>query len=112
VHGALGAARYRPQHRRHPSGGFYFVPTSAVASSDATLFGVVRLVSMTHLSYQLAATHDHWLEEPMLGHAIPALQLWWRHFARKHVIFVDVLEWVACGFLAVTLLAAELIANA
>jgi hypothetical protein len=66
---------------------------------------------MTLLSYQLAATHDHWLEEQAASHAIPALKLWWRHFVRQHPIVADTLEWVACGFLALALLAAELIAN-
>jgi hypothetical protein len=67
---------------------------------------------MTQPTLQLAATHDHWLEEPVTMHAIAALKLWWRHFARHHSILVDALEWVGCGLLAAALLTAELIANA
>jgi hypothetical protein len=67
---------------------------------------------MTQISYHLAATHDHWFDQSATSHAIPAIKLWWRHFAKQHVIFVDALEWGACGFFAVTLLLSELIANA
>jgi len=67
---------------------------------------------MTELTYQLAAAHDHWLEEPISRHAIPLLKLWWRHFGRHYPLLIDALEWGACGFLALSLLTAELLANA
>jgi len=44
---------------------------------------------MTQLTLQLAATHDHWFEEPAAKHAFPALKLWWKHFSRQHPIVTD-----------------------
>jgi hypothetical protein len=67
---------------------------------------------MTQLTMQLAATHDHWFEEPAAKHAFPALKLWWKHFAKQHPIVADGLEWTGCGGIAVGLLFATLIANA
>jgi hypothetical protein len=67
---------------------------------------------MTRFTHQMAATHDHWFEEPANSHAIPALMLWWRHFAKQHSVVVDAMEWMVCGLVAVSLLIAELIANA
>jgi hypothetical protein len=67
---------------------------------------------MTHLTLQLAATHDHWFEEPAAKHAFPALKLWWKHFSKQHPIIVDGLEWTGCGVVAVTLLFGTLIGNA
>lgn len=83
-----------------------------IPTGEATFFGIARLPFMTQLTLQLAATHDHWLEEPATRHAIPALKLWWRHFARQYPNAVNALEWVACGLLTLVLLTAELIANA
>ena len=67
---------------------------------------------MTHLTLQLAATHDHWFEEPAAKHVFPALKLWWKHFSKQHSIIVDGLEWTGCGVVAVTLLFGTLIGNA
>jgi hypothetical protein len=67
---------------------------------------------MNGITLKLAAAHDHWLKQPAALHTIPRLQLWWRHFTRQHAALVNALEWVACGLLAITVLTAELIANA
>jgi hypothetical protein len=66
---------------------------------------------MTQLTFELAATHDHWFEEPTAKHALPAIKLLWRHFSKLHPIVADAFEWMACGVLAAALLAASLIAN-
>jgi hypothetical protein len=67
---------------------------------------------MTQLTLRLAATHDHWFEEPAPWHAVPALKLLWRHFSRQHPVVADGIEWTGCGILAVGLLVATLIASA
>jgi hypothetical protein len=67
---------------------------------------------MTQLTIQLAATHDHWFQEPAAKHAYPALKLWWRHFSKQHAVIADGIEWIGCGTVAVTLLVGTLIANA
>jgi hypothetical protein len=67
---------------------------------------------MTHLTLQLAATHDHWFEEPAANHAVPALRLWWRHFTKQRPATADGLEWTACGAVAIAVLLSSLIANA
>jgi hypothetical protein len=67
---------------------------------------------MTQLTLQLAATHDHWFEQTAARHAVPALKLWWRHFAKQHAVIVDGIEWTGCGILAIGLLVGTLIANA
>jgi hypothetical protein len=67
---------------------------------------------MTGLTLQLAATHDHWFEEPAAKHVFPALRLWWRHLAKEHPIIADGIEWTGCGVVAIALLLGSLIANA
>jgi hypothetical protein len=67
---------------------------------------------MTQLTYQLAATHDHWFEQPAARHAVPALKLWWRHFSKQHPVMADGIEWAGCGVVAIGLLVGTLIANA
>jgi hypothetical protein len=67
---------------------------------------------MTQLSLQLAATHDHWRDERASRHVIAALQLWWRHFAKRHPLVADGLEWTSCGVIALAMLVGTLIANA
>jgi hypothetical protein len=67
---------------------------------------------MTQLTLQLAATHDHWFEEPATRHAFPAAKLWWRHLSKQHPIIADGLEWAGCGAVAVALVFGSLIANA
>jgi hypothetical protein len=67
---------------------------------------------MTQLTLQLAATHDHWFEEPAAKHAFPALRLWWRHLAKQHPIIADGIEWAGCGAIAVAVLCGSLIGNA
>jgi hypothetical protein len=67
---------------------------------------------MTHLTIQLAATHDRWFQEPAAKHAYPALQLWWRHLAKKHPWAIEGLEWMGASTLAIILLIGALIANA
>jgi hypothetical protein len=67
---------------------------------------------MTQLTFQLAATHDHWFEEPATRHAFPAVKLWWRHLAKQHPIITECLEWSACGLVAGAMLVGTLIANA
>jgi len=71
-----------------------------------------RFQSMTHITHQRAATHDHWFDEPAGLHAVPALRLWWRHFAKHHPMLVDAIEWTGSGVLALGLLFGTLIANA
>jgi hypothetical protein len=66
---------------------------------------------MTQLTLQLAATHDHWFEEPVTRHVLPALKLGWRHFSKQHAILVDGLEWAGCGVIALAVLFGSLIAN-
>jgi hypothetical protein len=94
-----------------PSVGSLRVPEFVIAASS-DIFRLPALRRMTRLTYQWATAHDHWSEEPAYQRAIPRLMLWWRHFARHHADLVDGLEWVACGLLAITLLTAELIAQA
>jgi hypothetical protein len=67
---------------------------------------------MTHITSQLAATHDHWFDEPASSHIWPAIRLWGRHFAKQHPWFVDAVEWFGAGLLAIGMLAGTLIANA
>jgi hypothetical protein len=74
--------------------------------------GSAGWIAMTKLAFAIAATHDHWFEEPTARHAIPAVRLWWRHFSKHHPIFADAFEWSACGVVGVAMLAGALIANA
>lgn len=67
---------------------------------------------MTRISSQLAATHDHWFEEPTASHMLPALRLWARHFIKQHPMVVDALEWSGASLLAISTLVGTLIANA
>ena len=71
---------------------------------------------MTHLTLRLAATHDHWFEHPASKRAIPGLQLWWHHFAKKHssshTVLLEAMEWSGAGVIALLILVAALIANA
>jgi hypothetical protein len=67
---------------------------------------------MTQLTIQLAATHDHWFQEPVTRHAYPALKVWWRHLSKKHPWAIEGLEWIGSGTLAVILLIGTLIGNA
>jgi hypothetical protein len=67
---------------------------------------------MTQLSLRVAATHDHWRDQPANKHIIAALQLRWRHFAKRYPLVADGLEWVSCGVIALAMLVATLIANA
>jgi hypothetical protein len=67
---------------------------------------------MTHVTYQLAATHDHWFDEPGAAHILPALRLWARRLAKRHPVAVDALEWMGAGLLAMSVLVGTLIANA
>jgi len=67
---------------------------------------------MTHITSQLAETHDHWFDEPTSSHVFPAMRLWVRHFAKQHPLFVNAVEWFGAGLLATGLLAGTLIANA
>jgi hypothetical protein len=67
---------------------------------------------MTGITLQLAAAHDRWFDHQSVQNTVPRLQLGWRHFARHHAALVNALEWVGCGLLAITILTAELIANA
>jgi hypothetical protein len=39
---------------------------------------------MTQLTFAIAATHDHWFEEPAARPVYPAVRLWWRHFSKQH----------------------------
>jgi hypothetical protein len=64
---------------------------------------------MTHLTLELAATH--WFEEPATKHALPAMKLWWKHFAKQHSFLADSFEWIGCGAIAVAILFGSLIAN-
>lgn len=66
---------------------------------------------MTHLTFELAATHDRWFREPAVKHAYAALKLVWKHFARQHSLMADALEWTGCGAIAVGILFATLIAH-
>jgi hypothetical protein len=72
---------------------------------------VASCIAMTHLTFELAATHDHWFEESVAKHAFPALKLWWKHFSKQHPIVADGLEWAGCSAIAVALLIGTLIAN-
>jgi hypothetical protein len=72
----------------------------------------VRCIGMTQLTLQLAATHDHWFEEPAALRAFPALKLWWKHLSKQHPIIADGLEWIGCGVIAAAVLFGTLIANA
>ena len=72
----------------------------------------VHCTGMTQLTLQLAATHDHWFEEPVAKHAFPALKLWCKHFSKRRPIVADGLEWAGCSAIAVALLFGTLIANA
>ena len=67
---------------------------------------------MTKLTFAIAATHDHWFEEPTAKHVLPAVRLWWRHFWKHHPIIADAIEWSACGVVTAAMLAGTLIANA
>jgi hypothetical protein len=67
---------------------------------------------MTHITPQLAATHDHWFDESAASHMLPALRLWARHFTKHHPIIVEALEWSSAGLLAISMLLGTLIANA
>jgi hypothetical protein len=69
---------------------------------------------MRHLTPRLAATHDHWLDEPAIKHAIPSLQLWWHHFtkrdARDGSLLLETMEWTATAAIALLMLFCELVA--
>jgi hypothetical protein len=67
---------------------------------------------MAQLTLHLAATHDHWFEEPATRHAFPAVKLWWRHISKQHPIIADGIEWGVCGAVAIAILFGSLIANA
>lgn len=67
---------------------------------------------MTTLTYSIANTHDHWDEQPAVVHAGAALQLFWRHVERRHPFLAAAIEWCGAGAFAVTLLLAQLVANA
>jgi hypothetical protein len=67
---------------------------------------------MTQFTLDIAATHDHWFEEPAAKHVFPALKLGWRHFARQHPIVSDGLEWAGCSAIAIVIVFGSLIANA
>jgi hypothetical protein len=88
------------------------VPIAQGSIAQATISAAGRLRSMTQLTMQLAATHDHWFEEPAAKHVFPAFKLWWKHFVKHYPIVADGLEWTGCGFIAVGLLFGTLIANA
>jgi hypothetical protein len=103
--------------KRHPiaSGGLFVLEPAArrpqSRNAYATISAEVRLRCMTQLTLQLAATHDHWFEEPAAKHAFPALMLWWRHLAKQHPIIADGIEWTGCGTIAIAVLCGSLIAN-
>jgi len=67
---------------------------------------------MTQLTINLAATHDHWADEPALKHAGAAVKLSWRHFKRLHPLIVDIIEWAGAAVIASAILIAQLVANA
>jgi len=67
---------------------------------------------MTGLTLAIAATHDHWFEEPTAKDALPAVRLWWRHFSKHHPITADAIEWSAYGVVAAAMLAGGLITSA
>jgi hypothetical protein len=69
-------------------------------------------LAMTQLTFAIAATHDHWFEEPTARYVYPAARLWWRHFSKQHSFVADTIEWSACGVLGVGVLVGSLIANA
>jgi len=83
-----------------------------ISNAHATISLGRSCIGMTHLTFDLAATHDHWFEEPAAKHALPALKLSWRHFAKHHPIMADLIAWSSCGVLAAGLIASTLIANA
>jgi hypothetical protein len=80
------------------------VPVAQGSIAQATISPAGHLRCMTQLTMRLAATHDHWFEEPAAKHAFPALKLWWKHFAKHHPIVADGLEWAGCGAIAAALL--------
>ena len=67
---------------------------------------------MTQLTMNLAATHDHWADEPSLRHAGAGIKLWWRHLNRHHPLVVDIAEWCGAAAIAAAMLIAQLIVNA
>ena len=74
--------------------------------------GYASVPAMTQLTFAIAATHDHWLEELAAKRAYPALGLWWRHFSKQHPVATDAIEWSVCGVVAAAMLGGTLIANA
>jgi hypothetical protein len=92
-----------------------FVPSYLLVQSRnarATMFAARDLYCMTRLTLQLAATHDHWFEEPAAQHALPAFKLFWKHFSKQHPIVVDSIEWTGCGAIGLMVLLGSLVANA
>jgi hypothetical protein len=69
---------------------------------------------MTSLTPRLATTHDRWFNEPAIKHAIPSLQLWWHHLARRDPfdgpVLLEAMEWTATGAIALLMLVCELVA--
>ena len=69
-------------------------------------------MAMMQLTFELAATHDHWFEESVAKDAFPALKLEWRHLSKQHPIIADALEWSTGGIMAAAIVAGTLVANA
>jgi hypothetical protein len=60
----------------------------------------------------IATIHDHWSDEATSDHAMVALRLWARHFAKRHPVVLEILEWGFAATAALVLTTASLIANA
>lgn len=71
-----------------------------------------RCIVMTSLPVTLAAMHDHWDTEPLALRVGTSTKLWWHRLERHHPTAVAAAEWSGATLLAVSLVCAELIANA
>jgi hypothetical protein len=60
----------------------------------------------------VATIHDHWTEDAVSHHAVAALKLWARHFAKHYPVAMEIIEWSSAAVIAGFLLTASLIANA
>jgi hypothetical protein len=101
--------------QRPPSGGLFVLfhhSEPQIRNVIATIARVVHLPCMTQLTFEIAATHDHWFEEPAAKHAYPALKLWWRHLSKQHPIIAQGVEWSGCSLVAGAMVAGTLIASA
>jgi hypothetical protein len=69
---------------------------------------------MTCLTPRLAATHDHWFNEPAIKRAVPGLRLWWHRFTKRDAkdgaLLLEVMEWTATVAVALLMLLCGLVA--